>query len=375
MTSLAIPEAVLARAARVADDVVRLMVELGGNETSVDAEEILTGRAALLKLASPGNVSAGGSSRLLAASDGWWALTLSRADDVYAVPALLELPDAGTDDPWPSLAAASTQRCVADLVARARLLDIPAAVLGEARQSAPNVLPHDETALLPLGDLLVVDLSSMWAGPLCGRLLAAAGARVVKIESTARPDGTRAGHQGFFDWMNSGKLSYAVDFDSVELAVALASADVVIEGSRPAALVRRGLAADQLAARPGRVWLRLNGYGSAQPDRVAFGDDAAVAGGLVRYHDGRPLFCGDAVADPLTGLEATRAVLDALAGGGGVVIEVAMAAVAATYAALPASSDIDCPARMPAPPREPARNLGADNAEVQRLIAARRVAC
>ncbi len=72
--------------------------------------------------------------------------------------------------------------------------------------------------------------------------MAQAGATVVKVESRARPDGTRAGPVAFFDWMNSKKLSYAVDFDSPEpLRTLLAAADVVIESSRPAALTRRGL--------------------------------------------------------------------------------------------------------------------------------------
>ncbi|WP_231122266.1 CoA transferase, partial [Mycobacterium intracellulare] len=56
--------------------------------------------------------------------------------------------------------------------------------------------------------LLVADLSSMWAGPLCGRLLAHAGATVVKVESPRRPDGTRAGDRSFFDWMNHEKRCY-----------------------------------------------------------------------------------------------------------------------------------------------------------------------
>lgn len=48
----------------------------------------------------------------------------------------------------------------------------------------------------------------MWAGPLCGQLLARAGATVVKVESPRRPDGTRAGNRAFFNWMNAQKLSY-----------------------------------------------------------------------------------------------------------------------------------------------------------------------
>ena len=120
--------------------------------------------------------------------------------------------------------------------------------------------------------LLVADLSSLWAGPLCGQLLARAGAVVVKVESPSRPDGTRRGEPAFFDWMNAGKLSYCLDFDSDSDALRrlLDVADIVIEGSRPAALRRRGLSAEDLPGKPGRIWLRINGYRD-QPDRPRSG--------------------------------------------------------------------------------------------------------
>ena len=53
--------------------------------------------------------------------------------------------------------------------------------------------------------LIVVDLSALWAGPLCGDLLARAGATVVKVESTQRPDGARRGPAEFFDLLNGRK--------------------------------------------------------------------------------------------------------------------------------------------------------------------------
>ncbi len=117
-----------------------------------------------------------------------------------------------------------------------------------------------------LAGLLVADLSSMWAGPLCGQLLARAGATVVKVESPRRPDGTRGGNRAFFDWINGEKLSYCVDFDGQadELRELLAVADVVIEGSRPAALARRGLGPDHVAPRAGRIWLRITGYDDSE---------------------------------------------------------------------------------------------------------------
>ncbi len=374
MGSLGIPDAVLTHAQQVADAIARLIAELGGRPVRVDADEIFTGRAALLGLAEPGRVSAGGATRLLAAADGWWALTMSRADDVDAVPALLELPDVGAD-PWAALSRASAGRHAAELVARARLLGMPAALLGECRPEKPKTAAHNETAPAALTDMLVADLSSMWAGPLCGRLLAAAGATVVKVETPDRPDGARIGNRRFFDWMNSEKLSYAVDLDASEPAELLEVADVVIEGSRPAVLARRGLSAEQMTARPGRVWLRITGYGAEHPARVAFGDDAAVAGGLVVAQPGGPAFCGDAIADPLAGLQATLAVLDSLDRGGGDVIDVAMAAVAAAYAKLPPAAAGTASPRVPVLPDQPARPLGADNAAVRALVAQRRGLC
>jgi hypothetical protein len=60
--------------------------------------------------------------------------------------------------------------------------------------------------------------------------------------------------------------------------------------------------------------------------RVAFGDDAAAAGGLVRWTSrGAPRFLGDALADPVTGLMAARGALEGLIAGGGVLVDVALA--------------------------------------------------
>lgn len=362
---------VLARAEQVATAIRRR------TRVPIDPAGLLAGRAALLGLTRRGRVSAGGATRLLPAADGWCAITLSRLDDVAAVPALLES-DEPVADPWPALGRWAATRPAAAVVERAVLLDIPAAALGEVAAGSPRAR-HLGFRARPreLAGLLVADLSSMWAGPLCGRLLARGGATVVKVESPRRPDGTRAGNRAFYDWMNGEKLSYCLDFDAQadELRELLAVADIVIEGSRPAALERRGLGPDAITARTGRIWLRISGYDDLRP---AFGDDAAVAGGLVGTAGPGscgPVFCGDAIADPLTGLEAALAVLESLGRGGGELIQVSMAAVAATYAALPTEASV---ARYPAPPPRapaasvPAAGLGADNDTVRRLVSERR---
>ncbi|SON59408.1 Succinyl-CoA:(R)-benzylsuccinate CoA-transferase subunit BbsF [Mycobacterium simulans] len=341
---------------------------------AADAATLLTGRAALLELTRGGRVSAGGATRLLPAHDGWCAITLSRPDDIAAVPALLHI-DEAPKDPWPLLQRWAATRLVAGIAEGAELLDIPAAALGEATAAPPRIRRiGPRTPARGLHGMLVADLSSMWAGPLCGHLLARAGATVVKVESPRRPDGTRAGNRAFFDWINGEKLSYCLDFDrdAHELRQLLAVADIVIEGSRPDALARRRLGPEDIASRPGSIWLRITGHGE-HSRRPAFGDDAAVAGGLIG--DGT-VFCGDAIADPLAGLEASLAMTESLDRGGGELIDVSMAAVAATYAALPIQASVS-PHSAPPPskPRvsKPAAALGADNDAVRRLISERQV--
>jgi CoA-transferase family III len=366
---LVIPVAVLSQARRVADAFRAL------TGAAVDAEEIIAGRAALLGLAPTGRISAGGATRLMPSRDGWCALTLSRPDDVDAVPALVQS-DAVGGDPWRAVQNWVADHDAADVTDRARLLGLPVAALGETTAAPPRIQPLGiGSSPRGLSGLLVADLSVMWAGPLCGQLLARAGATVVKVESPNRPDGTRAGQAAFFDWMNSGKLSYAADFDEPSgLRNLLEAADIVIESSRPAALARRHLGPTDVAPRDGRVWLRITGHGTDgdSAEWVAFGDDAAVSGGLVRGAEDDPEFCGDAIADPLTGLHAALTVAESLSRSGVELIEMSMAAVAATYAELPRTAETRCAPRPQ--PSASASELGADNTAVERLVAERRLA-
>lgn len=370
-TELRLPAAALAQARGTAQSLASLA---GVDGCNVDAQQLLGGRATLLGLRNPGRVSAGGATRLMSGDDGWCALTLSRPDDVDAVPALVES-DSVAGDPWAAVERRVRQIGVAAVAERARLLGLPVGVLGETTAGPPRVRRTGGRATpAAVTDLLIVDMSSMWAGPLCGLLLALAGATVVKVESAARPDGTRAGPVAFFDWINGGKLSYEADLTHPEsLARLLSAADVVIESSRPAAMERRGLGPADHPARHGRIWVRITGHGT-EGDRanwVAFGDDAAVSGGLVGGAAGVPVFCGDAIADPLTGLHAALAVCESRARGGGELVELSMAAVAAQYAQLPQQDEIICTA-MPSA-RSRAARLGSDNAAVDRLVARRLV--
>ena len=121
-----------------------------------------------------------------------------------------------------------------------------------ARRTSPRSLSASAPAREAAG-LLVVDLSALWAGPLCGDLLAAAGATVVKVESPSRPDGARRGPAAFFDLLNWRKQSVALDLQRAEgprlLHALVQRADVVIEASRPRALAQLGISARRLVER------------------------------------------------------------------------------------------------------------------------------
>jgi crotonobetainyl-CoA:carnitine CoA-transferase CaiB-like acyl-CoA transferase len=166
----------------------------------------------------------------------------------------------------------------------------------------------------------------------------------VKVEGANRPDGARFGPPSFFALMNDGKEQVVVDLRTTagigELRQLLCSADVVIEASRPRALEQLGLDARSLAAVSSpRAWVAITGYGQSPPERewVAFGDDAAAAGGLVVWDDEGPCFCADAVADPLTGLLAATAASIVLATGERRLIDAALARTAAAVSASPFS--------------------------------------
>lgn len=299
----------------------------------VDLPNALFLRAQLAGLERPGRTSANGSCHLLQTADGWAAVNLARPDDLAAVPALLAL--LGSPDDPGGLQRAAQRVTAAELAEAAQLLGIAAAVPGSAQGRRPAVHGErwGERRTRAMTEIRIVDFSALWAGPLCARLLGLAGAQVVKVESATRPDGARFGTPAFYRWLHDGHDNLVVDFAPGALDEIVAEADVVIEASRPRALRRLGLRAEEfLAARPGRVWVGITGYGR-ENDRIAFGDDAAVAGGLTgvdRYGD--PVFLGDALADPVTGVFAAHAAARSLAAGGGELLCVSMAACAATLA-------------------------------------------
>lgn len=370
----------LAAAADGALSALRAIVP--GAQLPQSGAALLGERSRLLGLRRQGRISANGSCRLISCSDRMIALNLPRASDWELLPALF----GETSDDWNALEQLACRWDAPALVAQGRQLGL---AIADSCATAPPLAPFyieqlGAKARRTHAAPLVLDLSSLWAGPLAGSLLRMAGARVIKVESRSRPDGARGGNPRFFDLLNAGKESVALDFrdpEELQHLRALASrADMVIESSRPRALRQLGILAEEQAAR-GAVWVSITGHGRSGlcAEYVGFGDDCAIAGGLgsaMTAAWGEPLFAGDAIADPLTGITAALAAWASWLNGGGQLISLTLADVVAHARSL-AVADADEVQTWQSlaendnapfyPLREPtgvARSLGADTNSV-----------
>ena len=311
------------RAATLAREIgERLATAPGAHPVRLDGARLLSERAAFTGHHRRGAVSVGGSCRLLPTADGWAAVSCARPDDRQLLGALVgaELPS----DPWPAVAAWLREHGSDELGERAELLGLAAGPV-RAPPAAPR--PPGRAQDRGVAGLLVVDFSALWAGPLCAHLLGLAGARVVKVETPDRPDGARLGNPEFYRLLHAGHRSVVLDPGTSRgrraIADLVAAADIVIEASRPRALAGFGLDARATVA-AGTVWISITAGGRAS-NRVGFGDDIAAAGGLVAWDArGTPVFCGDALADPLAGLVAAD---HALSAPPGTLVDLAMSAV------------------------------------------------
>jgi len=323
-----------------------------------------------------GLVSAGiGGSRLMQTRDeGWFALTLIRAEDRELLPALFQDGDLAIHDN-DAIARAAQMHACDDLVERGRLLGLPVASADETPVSPPvEVLVRGlHRQRERQHRLRVIDLSAIWAGPLAGHLLWLAGAEVVKVESLTRPDLIRRDDPATFDLINQGKANIVIDFaddgQKARLIALIRSADVVIESSRPRALRHLGIDAEALVREvPGLVWLSVTGHGASgeAANWTGIGNDCAVAGGLARALanvTGEMGYVGDAIADPLTGITGALEACRAVRAGQGCRIGLAMSAIVAL--ALREEQERDGP-RLEAELRAWGQARGSEFPKVQR---------
>ena len=190
----------------------------------------------------------------------------------------------------------------------------------------------------PLADLKVVDISTIFAGPHCGRYLADFGADVVKVEQPAgdssRNIGWRAADGETLWWKlaNRGKRAITLDLKNSEdlatLKRMLTVADVLVENLRPGKLEALGLIPDELIkTNPKLTITRVTGFGQTGPyrDRPGFATLAEAMSGFSSMSGeagGAPLLPPIALTDEVTGLAAAFATMVAVHSGGGQTVDV-----------------------------------------------------
>lgn len=126
-----------------------------------------------------------------------------------------------------------------------------------------------------LSDLTVVDFTIVMSGPMATRMMADAGANVIKVES---PDGDvvrqrppiRGGVSTYFASMNCGKRSIVLNLQTesgrrVARELVL-GADVVVENFRPGVMKRMGLDYESLSRdNPRLIYASISGFGQTGP--------------------------------------------------------------------------------------------------------------
>ena len=180
-----------------------------------------------------------------------------------------------------------------------------------------------------LSGIKVLDLCRVVSGPFATMHLGDLGADVVKIEDPRVGDESRRygppfvnGESSYFLSVNRNKRSCAIDLKSPagrDAVIALAkAADVVIDNFRPGTLDKWGLSYAALSARnPALIQCSISGFGRTGPDANRPGYDLILQGesgvmDITGDPDGPPMKVGTSIADLVTGLYASQAVLAAL---------------------------------------------------------------
>ncbi|MFG2448910.1 CaiB/BaiF CoA transferase family protein [Streptomyces sp. NPDC048512] len=179
-----------------------------------------------------------------------------------------------------------------------------------------------------LDGLRVLDLATLFAGPLAATLLGDFGAEVVKVEHPSRPDPSR-GHGPSKDgiglwWKLLGRNKRTITLDlskpggRATLLRLAADTDVIVENFRPGTLEKWDLGWEELsAANPRLILARVTAFGQFGPyaRRPGFGTLAEAMSGFAAITgepDAPPTLPPFGLADSIAGLATAYAVLTAL---------------------------------------------------------------
>lgn len=229
----------------------------------------------------------------------------------------------------------------------------------------------------PLAGITVIDLSQIYNGPYATFLMAAAGARVIKVEPPGgeplRKRGVVGGAALPFAMLNGNKDAIVLDLKTPEGLAALTElvrgADVLVENFAPGTTARLGIDADAMqAVNPRLIYASSTGFGVDGPYRTYPAMDLtvqAMAGimSITGYADRPPVKAGPALCDFFAGIHLYGAIATALFDRErtGVARRVSVAMQDAVYASLSSSLGMVWGRRNdpePPPPRTGNRHGG-----------------
>ena len=195
----------------------------------------------------------------------------------------------------------------------------------------------------PLENYRILDLSRIWAGPYCTKLLADMGAEVIKMESlsvydshrgpvdpargiAAYPDGEPGeepwNRNGWFNCLHFSKYGVTLELTSPEgravFEKLVSISDVLIENFRQGSLARLGYDYDALRkSRPDLIYVSMPAFGNNGPwqSYLAYGIGQEQLSGMAHmtgYAGEGPMKSGINHGDPITGSHAAGVVLAAL---------------------------------------------------------------
>ncbi|WP_206999749.1 CaiB/BaiF CoA transferase family protein [Trinickia mobilis] len=192
-----------------------------------------------------------------------------------------------------------------------------------------------------LSHIRVLDLTRVLAGPWCAQTLADFGADVIKIERPGTgddtrhwgppylktPDGADPPEAAYYLAANRNKRSVTVDIATPEgqkiVRELAAQSDVVLENYKAGQLKKYGLDYASLKeVKPDLIYCSITGFGQTGPHAQRAGYDFIIQGiggfmSITGERDelpgGGPQKAGVAIADLMTGMYSTVAVLAALA--------------------------------------------------------------
>ena len=198
-------------------------------------------------------------------------------------------------------------------------------------------------AVQPLRNYRILDLSRIWAGPYCTKLLADMGAEVIKMESMRVYDSHRGpvspapgiasypdsepgeepwNRNGWFNCLHMSKYGITLELTTEEgrrvFEDMVSISDVVMENFRQGSLERLGYTYETFRSiRPDIIYASMPAFGNSGPWKsyVAYGIGQEQLSGMAHmtgYRDDGPMKSGINHGDPITGSHAAGVILAAL---------------------------------------------------------------